>query len=141
MPEAAAEVQVFERDAVAAQFARQSRDEPRRARAAARARDLRADVHVDGDQLQDGRPPSVANSSRASSTGTPNLLIFSPVEMCGWLFASMSGLTRTATRAGRPSRAAIASTRASSPGRLDVDGLQAERRRRIPARRATCRRR
>ena len=35
--------------------------------------------------------------------------------MCGWLFASMSGLTRTATRAVRPSRVAIASSRASSP--------------------------
>ena len=35
--------------------------------------------------------------------------------MCGWLFASMSGLTRTATRAARPERVAIASTRASSP--------------------------
>ena len=35
--------------------------------------------------------------------------------MCGWLFASMSGLTRSATRAVTPSRAAIASTRASSP--------------------------
>ena len=45
----------------------------------------------------------------------PNLLILRPVEMCGWLFASMSGLTRSATRAIRPSRAAIASTRASSP--------------------------
>jgi hypothetical protein len=35
--------------------------------------------------------------------------------MWGWLFASMSGLMRTATRAGRPILAAIASTRSSSP--------------------------
>ncbi len=63
----------------------------------------------------DGRPPNVAKSSRAVSTATPNLLIFSPVEMCGWLLASMSGLMRTATRARQPRRAAIASMRASSP--------------------------
>ena len=61
------------------------------------------------------RLPIVANSSRTSSSGMPNLLILRPVEMCGWLFASMSGLTRSATRAIAPSRAAIASTRASSP--------------------------
>ena len=35
--------------------------------------------------------------------------------MCGWLRASMSGLTRTATRARMPRAAAIASIRSSSP--------------------------
>jgi hypothetical protein len=38
----------------------------------------------------------------------PNLLIFSPVEICGWLFASISGLTRSATRATSPRRVAVA---------------------------------
>ena len=37
--------------------------------------------------------------SRAASMAMPNLLVFRPVEMCGWLRASMSGLTRSATRA------------------------------------------
>jgi hypothetical protein len=50
------------------------------------------------------------------SSGSPNLLIFNPVEMCGWLSASMSGLMRMATRVTPPARAAIASIRASSPG-------------------------
>ena len=46
--------------------------------------DLRADVHVDGDQLERGpRRPAPRAGARASSSGTPNLLIFRPVEMCG----------------------------------------------------------
>ena len=47
--------------------------------------------------------------------------------MCGCVFASMSGLTRSATRARVPCARAIASMRSSSPGRLGVDGLDAER--------------
>ena len=63
----------------------------------------------------DGRLAIDPASSRAASAGTPNLLILRPVEMCGWLRASMSGLIRIATRAVTPVRAAIDSTRASSP--------------------------
>ena len=49
--------------------------------------------------------------ARASSIGTPNLLLRSPVEMCGWLRASMSGFTRSATRARVPRARAISSMR------------------------------
>ena len=47
----------------------------------------------------------------ASSSGTPNLFLRRPVEMCGWLRASMSDLTRSATRASVPSARAISSMR------------------------------
>ena len=53
-----------------------------------------------------GRDAISRNSAGASSIGTPNLFDLRPVEMCGWLFASMSGLTRSATRATAPARSA-----------------------------------
>ena len=56
-----------------------------------------------------------ASSSRASPIGTPNLLRRIPVEMCGWLLASTSGFTRSATRVRRPWRIDSASMRSSSP--------------------------
>ena len=56
------------------------------------------------------------NSAGASSIGTPNLLDLRPVEMWGWLLASMSGLTRSATRASVPCAMARWSMRSSSPG-------------------------
>ena len=45
----------------------------------------------------------------------PNLLVLRPVEMCGWLRASMSGFTRNATRVRVWRARAIASIRSSSP--------------------------
>ena len=67
-----------------------------------------------------GRSPSVAAASRkrarADSIGTPNLLVRSPVEMCGWLRASMSGFTRRATRALVRWARARPPIRSSSPG-------------------------
>ena len=78
--------------------------------------DLRADVAVQPDDLRRRlRPRMRRHISRASAMATPNLLLLRPVEMCGWLFASMSGLTRTATRALTPRAAAIASMRSISP--------------------------
>ena len=74
-----------------------------------------------------GRSPAVAPASRNSaarrSIGTPNLLVLSPVEMCGWLRASMSGLTRSATRAVVPRARAMAAMRVELARRLDVDRL------------------
>ena len=103
---------------------------PRRARSGSSDGDLRADVHVHRDQLQRRpRRRASASSSRASSSGTPNLLIFRPVEMCGWLLASMSGLTRIATRAGAPRRARDRLDARQLAGRFDVDRLQTERHR------------
>ena len=78
--------------------------------------DLRADVAVQPDDLHAPALPRIRRHiSRASSMATPNLLLFRPVEMCGWLCASMSGLTRTATRAVSPRAVAIASMRSISP--------------------------
>ena len=108
----------------------QLRSERAARRSGSSRRDLRSDVDVNRRPASaTGAPAIVANSSRASSSGTPNLLILRPVEMCGWLFASMSGLTRIATRATRPSRAAIASRRASSPADSTLIAFHAERHR------------
>ena len=62
-----------------------------------------------------GRCAISARSARASPIGTPNLLRRIPVEMCGWLLASTSGFTRSATRVRRPWRIDSASMRSSSP--------------------------
>ena len=77
--------------------------------------------------LSAGRAAIPANSRCASSAGTPNLLILRPVEMCGWLPASMSGLTRIATRATTPAARASASTRSSSPADSTLIALRPER--------------
>ena len=79
-------------------------------------RDLRADVDVQADELEPWPAPQPSvQISRTSSIGMPNLLVFRPVEMCGWLRASMSGLTRSATRVRVWRARAIASIRSSSP--------------------------
>ena len=110
--EPAADVDVFERGTPAASSSRLTRGGQRRGLAQRiERRDLRSDVHVDRDQPQQRAAPAAsASSARASSSGTPNLLIFRPVEMCGWLFASMSGFTRIATRARRAQARPIASS-------------------------------
>ena len=64
--------------------------------------------------------------SRTASIGMPNLLAFSPVEMCGWLRASMSGFTRSATRARVPALAREPIDTIQLPFRFGVDGLDAE---------------
>ena len=56
----------------------------------------------------------------------PNLLVLSPVEMCGWLRASMSGLTRSATRARVCALARERVDPLELALRLRVDGLDAE---------------
>ena len=66
--------------------------------------------------FSDGREAISLNSAGATSIGTPNLFDLRPVEMCGWLWASMSGLTRRATRATAPRSAARRASRSSSPG-------------------------
>ena len=72
------------------------------------------DVHATSRSPGCRAPPR--EERRAPSIGTPNLLMRSPVEMCGWLCASMSGLTRRATRARCRAPARSASMRSSSPG-------------------------
>ena len=47
--------------------------------------------------------------------------------MCGWLFASMSGLTRSATRARTPCAIGALIDAIELAGRFDVDRQQAER--------------
>ena len=85
-------------------------------------------MDVDRHQLERAAPADASTSSaRASSSGTPNLLILRPVEMCGWLPESMSGLIRTATRATTPVPLGDRFDARELAGRLDVDGLQAER--------------
>ena len=66
--------------------------------------------------FRSGRPSSVAKSSRAASTGTPNLLILRPVEMCGWLLRVDVGIDPDghARRPSQPLRRSPRS-RASSP--------------------------
>ena len=62
-----------------------------------------------------GSRPASRMMAAASPIGTPNLFERSPVEMCGWLIASTSGFTRSATRASVPRAFAIAAMRSSSP--------------------------
>ncbi len=71
------------------------------------------------------------NSAGASSIGTPNLFDLSPVEMCGWLLASMSGLTRSATRARDVLRDGALIDAIELARRFDVDREQPERHRAI----------
>ena len=135
--EAAAEIEVLERDAgVAAARARSAASARGRARSGSSVVICEPTWTCTADELE-RRPRRAASrsSARASSSGTPNLLIFRPVEMCGWLFASMSGLTRSATRATRPCRARDRLDALELAGRLDVDRLEAERRPRARARR------
>ena len=67
------------------------------------------------------------NTSAASSSGTPNLLVFRPVLMCGWLCASTSGFTRSATRTRRPWASGQRIDPVEFAGRFGVDRLQVER--------------
>ena len=125
--EAAAEIEMLDAMPVAAQLARE-RDERRRPRAQRlEVRDLRADVRVQADDLEAGAVAACAGRGRARRRSTtPNLLVLRPVEMCGWLRASMSGLTRIATRA-RVCRVARDGVDALELARrLGVDGLDAE---------------
>ena len=91
------------------------------------AGDLRSDVHVQSDepQVRAGRRRRWI-IARASSIETPNFVPCEPVEMCGWLPASTSGLMRTATRASRPCAAAMAAMRVDLAERLGVDRADAE---------------
>ena len=128
--EPAAEVDVLERDARRAQLAARARGQ-RGGRAPQRIerRDLRSDVDVDGDELERRpRGRSSRAAPRASSSGTPNLLIFRPgrdVRMALGVDVRVDA-KRDARRRVR-ARAAIASIAIQLAGRLDVDGLQAER--------------
>ena len=81
-------------------------------------------------------PAISRNSAGASSIGTPNLFDLRPVEMCGWLLASMSGLTRSATRARVPCAIGALVDAIELARRFDVDGQQAERHGAIDLRRA-----
>ena len=72
--------------------------------------DLAPDVRLDADHPDAGQPAGLLEDLRgARPMSTPNLFCLRPVEMYGWDFASMSGLTRRATRATLPPRRAIAS--------------------------------
>ena len=79
-------------------------------------------MDVDPDRLQPGQPARAALASRswATATGTPNLASSWPVWMLTWVSTSTSGLTRTANRAGRSSRACLEGV--ELVGRLHVDG-------------------
>ena len=63
---------------------------------------------------RDRIPAPFAYTAHASSIGTPNLLLASPVAMWGCVFGSTSGLTRSATGATRPTSAATRASRSSS---------------------------
>ena len=65
--------------------------------------------------------PILSASASASSTGMPNLSQARPVVTWSWVSASTSGLTRSATRARLPKRAADAVEVLELGGGLDVE--------------------
>src|SRR3954468_18546832 len=63
-----------------------------------------------------GRPRCCAQSARTSLIAMPNLLVLRPVEICGCVCASTSGLTRIAIRVRVFRSRDSASMRSISPG-------------------------
>ena len=133
--EPAAQIDVLQRNAVVSQLQGERRQRRRGASQRFGRRDLRADMNVHADEPE-ARPRRAARdrSARASCSATPNLLLRSPVEMFGWLCASMSGFTRSATRATRPAARARAAMRSSSPADSALIAPDVHARSRAPAR-------
>ena len=84
-PKPAAEIQVIDDDPVVAQFARECHDRLGRPAERIEVGDLRSDVDVEADDLERLAPRERRQISRAASSAMPNLLVLSPVEICGWL--------------------------------------------------------
>jgi hypothetical protein len=115
-PQAAAQIDVLERAAVVAEFEGQRDERARRPRERLRGGDLRSDVNMDADKPQARHAAARGvDAARVFDRHAEFVGLESGGDVFGWLRASISGLTRRATRATRRRRSASPAIRSNSP--------------------------